>query len=460
MKRPRSSSWCPVKPPAVGKSRLRGVDDDVRRDWPQAFALDTVAACLRDAVGRAGAGGHRRRRVRGRAAATRLRRRSPTASPATSTRRCAWPRPRRGRRWPDLAPVARVRRPARRCAPTTWPTPWPRGRDGAAGFVADARRHRHDAVRRRRRRASTRGFGPGSRAGAPRRRRARARRRAGHAAARRRRPGALDLARRRSASASARRAVAGHRSAALTRDGPPPGRRRGRTRAGHGLVACVRSGLLGGLLRRGLLRRRLLGRASSSRPPSWPRPSWPSTFLAAVFAPSWRSTSSPPSPSWPRSSSPAAVVFLAAAFFAGASSSPRAFLAARLLGRVLDAVFLAGAPSWPSPQRAAFLAAPAAADGAATVSFGSFLAPETTFLRSAPAVNFGTAFFLALIRAPVCGLRTQRASRTLLLERAEAGDGDLLALRDLAGDRVEHGLERVRRLLRFPSKRAASASMS
>ena len=33
-------------------------------------------------------------------------------------------------------------------------------------------------------------------------------------------------------------------------------------------------------------------------------------------------------------------------------------------------------------------------------------------MKSAPAVNFGTAFFFALIRSPVWGLRTQRASRT------------------------------------------------
>lgn len=35
----------PVKPPAVGKSRL-GLTDDRRRDLAAAFALDTVAACL------------------------------------------------------------------------------------------------------------------------------------------------------------------------------------------------------------------------------------------------------------------------------------------------------------------------------------------------------------------------------------------------------------------------------
>ncbi len=36
----------PVKPPAVGKSRLVGLSDEVRRALASAFALDTVAACL------------------------------------------------------------------------------------------------------------------------------------------------------------------------------------------------------------------------------------------------------------------------------------------------------------------------------------------------------------------------------------------------------------------------------
>lgn len=36
----------PVKPPSVGKTRLVGLDDDVRRTLAAAFALDTVAACL------------------------------------------------------------------------------------------------------------------------------------------------------------------------------------------------------------------------------------------------------------------------------------------------------------------------------------------------------------------------------------------------------------------------------
>ena len=83
-------------------------------------------------------------------------------------------------------------------------------------------------------------------------------------------------------------------------------------------------------------------------------------------------------------------------------------------------------PSWPAAPSSpdvpdAFFAAPAAARAGAVAalatsrafgSFGSFLAPETTAFRSAPAVNFGTAVFLALILSPVRGLRTQRASRT------------------------------------------------
>lgn len=36
----------PVKPPALGKSRLVGFTDDERRALAAAFALDTVAACL------------------------------------------------------------------------------------------------------------------------------------------------------------------------------------------------------------------------------------------------------------------------------------------------------------------------------------------------------------------------------------------------------------------------------
>src|SRR5690606_985459 len=36
----------PVKPPAIGKSRLTGLPDDRRRDLARAFALDTARAAL------------------------------------------------------------------------------------------------------------------------------------------------------------------------------------------------------------------------------------------------------------------------------------------------------------------------------------------------------------------------------------------------------------------------------
>ena len=36
----------PVKPPALGKSRLVGLTDEQRRELAEAFALDTVTAAL------------------------------------------------------------------------------------------------------------------------------------------------------------------------------------------------------------------------------------------------------------------------------------------------------------------------------------------------------------------------------------------------------------------------------
>ena len=36
----------PVKPPVVGKSRLQGLSEELRRDLAGAFALDTATACL------------------------------------------------------------------------------------------------------------------------------------------------------------------------------------------------------------------------------------------------------------------------------------------------------------------------------------------------------------------------------------------------------------------------------
>jgi 2-phospho-L-lactate/phosphoenolpyruvate guanylyltransferase len=40
----------PVKPPTIGKSRLQGPTDRERRQLAEAFALDTVAACLETAA--------------------------------------------------------------------------------------------------------------------------------------------------------------------------------------------------------------------------------------------------------------------------------------------------------------------------------------------------------------------------------------------------------------------------
>ena len=84
-----------------------------------------------------------------------------------------------------------------------------------------------------------------------------------------------------------------------------------------------------------------------------------------------------------------------------------AVLAARLLGRR----GLLGRVAFFAAEVAAAAAARAGAIALAGVSFGSFFAPETMFFRSCPGLKAGTAFFLAFIRSPVWGLRTQRASR-------------------------------------------------
>ena len=98
------------------------------------------------------------------------------------------------------------------------------------------------------------------------------------------------------------------------------------------------------------------------------------------------------------------VAFLAtsAAFFAGCVATAAAFFAGAVAFLATSAAFC------PALEPRALEIARSAGLG----SLGSFLAPETTALRSAPAVNFGTAVFLAFTRSPVRGLRTQRASRT------------------------------------------------
>ena len=213
-----------------------------------------------------------------------------------------------------------------------------------------------------------------------------------------------------------------------------------RPSCGAFLAGDLLGGLLGGLLRgrlpgRRLLRRRLLGGRLLGRRLLRGRrllggrllrrsSSWRST--------SWRSTSWPPSSLRATSS---AGDFLAVDFFA-------VFLAAA-------AAFLAGA--------VAFLAAGAAA---ATVSLGSFFAPEMTFFRSAPGVNFGTAFFFDLMLWPVCGLRTVRALRTRFSNEPKPV---IATFSPLATSRVivsRTDSSAWAAALRFPSKRPASVSMS
>ncbi len=86
----------------------------------------------------------------------------------------------------------------------------------------------------------------------------------------------------------------------------------------------------------------------------------------------------------------------------------RRLLAPRLDFLAVD--FLAAPP--PGVALAAAAAVFTALSATAKVSAGSCFAPETTALRSAPGLNFGTAVFLAWIFSPVRGLRTVRASRT------------------------------------------------
>ena len=162
-----------------------------------------------------------------------------------------------------------------------------------------------------------------------------------------------------------------------------------------------------------------------------------------------------------------AVVFLAPVdFFAAVFFAPLDFLAVDFLAVDFLAVdFLAGDfVAADLAAEAAFLAVAVAflAPGteAATVSFGSFLAPEMTFFRSAPGVNFGTAFFLDLMLWPVCGLRTVRAFRTRFSNEPEPV---IATFSPFATSRVivsRTDSSAWAAALRFPSKRAASVSMS
>ncbi len=97
---------------------------------------------------------------------------------------------------------------------------------------------------------------------------------------------------------------------------------------------------------------------------------------------------------------------------------------------------------------------------AAKVSLGSFLAPDTTSLSWAPGRNAGTAFFLALIRAPVAGLRTQRASRTRFSKDPNpvmATFSPFATSRVMVSSTESSAYEAA---LRLPSKRAARVSIN
>ena len=145
----------------------------------------------------------------------------------------------------------------------------------------------------------------------------------------------------------------------------------------------------------------------------------------------------------------AAVPFLAAVFLAGDFLAVLFFVAFFAVDLAAEAAFLAGA--------VAFLAAGAAA---ATVSLGSFFAPEMTFFRSAPGVNFGTAFFFDFMVWPVCGLRTVRAFRTRFSNEPKPV---IATFSPFATSRVivsRTDSSAWAAALRFPSKRTARVSMS
>jgi len=154
----------------------------------------------------------------------------------------------------------------------------------------------------------------------------------------------------------------------------------------------------------------------------------------------------------------AAVFFAPVDFFAAVFFAPVDFFAAVFFAPPVDfvAVDLAAAAAL-LVVAVAFLAAGAAA---ATVSFGSFFAPEMTFFRSAPGVNFGTAFFFDLMLWPVCGLRTVRALRTRFSNEPKPV---IATFSPLATSRVivsRTDSSAWAAALRFPSKRTASVSMS
>ena len=346
----RSSSLVvPVKPPAVGKSRLVGLDRRAapragrglrprhrrrlpRRPESRAVLVVTDDAAFSHAAARPSAARPCPDGVAGDLNAA-LRQAAAEAQ----------------RRWPDARAGGAVRRPAGAAADDLAPGARRWSRRGTPAFVADADGHRHHAVRRAVRPRSTRGSASASRAGAPAPpARPRSRGELADAAPRRRRPRRPARRGRARGRAGDRRLAAPGGRALTNGDGPPPG--------GDGPSQMRWSGLLGGLLGRCLLAR-----------PSWPAPSWrgllggcllggdflAGAFLAAVFL---------------------AGDFFAAVFLAGAFLAA-VFLAGRLLGRcllggrllrrrLLGRGLLGGATSWRRLLGVAFLAVFFAADAA------------------------------------------------------------------------------------------------
>jgi putative acetyltransferase len=175
------------------------------------------------------------------------------------------------------------------------------------------------------------------------------------------------------------------------------------------------------------------------------------------------------------------LLFFAVAFFAGdffavddpaflaveePPEEPVAFFAADVPAEaVLLVAFLAVEDAPPEEESSFFADLPgvtarAPLATAATVSSGSFFAPETTAFRSAPARNFGIAVFFAWIRSPVRGLRTQRASRTRFSKEPKPV---MATFSPLATSRVIVSITESRACaaaLRLPSKRSARVSIS
>jgi hypothetical protein len=157
----------------------------------------------------------------------------------------------------------------------------------------------------------------------------------------------------------------------------------------------------------------------------------------------------------------AAVFFAPVDFFAAVFFAPVDFFAADFLAvDVLPVAFFAADLATEAAFLAGAVAVRAPGTEAATVSFGSFLAPEMTFFRSAPGVNFGTAFFFDFMVWPVCGLRTVRAFRTRFSNEPKPV---IATFSPLATSRVmvsRTDSSAWAAALRFPSKRTASVSMS